>query len=344
MSLSGDPGEEIVPRLEEDNANQDNSNPEEVGEDKEGGEEEEEEIDEEERMAEEMRRREELELERVNDPMFQAPHLQEGIPPVTCNFGKADYWDGRYFKNTETFEWYHDFEQLQSIINRYCARDGRVLMLGCGNSRLSEDMYYDGYEEIDNVDISRVVIDQMTDKYFEIEGLKWRQCDVCDMGAIWEDAEFDCAIDKGCLDCVFCADLALKKVRKYVHEMDRVLKHGGAWIIFSHGRPEDRLEQLENDDSSSIEFLSFECNVHAIPKPLIDIYGVPDLKDPDELYFVYVCIKNPTKSKQKDDKKNRGIAAKQGKKALAKRLRDIRQKQAEFGAFAKTPTRDAFGN
>ncbi|GMH48497.1 hypothetical protein TrRE_jg383, partial [Triparma retinervis] len=76
---------------------------------------------------------------------------------------------------------------------------------------------------------------------------------------------------------------------------------------------------------------------------LVDIYGIPDLKDPDELYFVYVCIKNPSKSKQKDDKKNRGIAAKQGKKALAKRLREIRTKQAEEGAFAKTPTRDSFG-
>ena len=52
------------------------------------------------------------------------------------------------------------------------------------------------------------------------------------------------------MDCVFCADLALKKVRKYVHEMDRVLKHGGAWLIFSHGLPEDRLEHLENEDTS----------------------------------------------------------------------------------------------
>jgi hypothetical protein len=124
----------------------------------------EDEIDEEALAAEEERRREILEIERENDPIFQAPHLQEGIPPVTCNFGKADYWDGRYFKNTETFEWYHDFQTLQELINRYCARDGKVLMLGCGNSRLTEEMYYDGYEEIESVDISRVVIDQMTDK------------------------------------------------------------------------------------------------------------------------------------------------------------------------------------
>ena len=126
--------------------------------------------------------------------------------------------------------------------------------------------------------------------------------------------------------------------------MDRVLKHGGAWIIISHGLPEDRLEHLENDDSSSIEFLSFQCNVHALPKPLTDLYSIPDLKNPEELYFVYVCIKNPVKSKLKDDKKNRQFAAKEGKKALAKRLREIRQRQAEFGPLAKTPTRDQFGN
>ena len=64
----------------------------------------------------------------------------------------------------------------------------------------------------------------------------------------------------------------------------------------------------------SVEFLSFEVNVHAVPKPLLDPYGVADLKDPEELYFVYVCIKNPVRSKQKDDKKNRTLQQKQGKK------------------------------
>lgn len=121
-----------------------------------------------------------IEAERLNDPAFQAPHLAEGIPPVTCNFGKADYWDGRYHKNQEPFEWYHDYDELKHLINRYCARDGNVLMLGCGNSRMGEDMYYDGYEEIEGLDISRVVIDQMSEKYGEIEGMTWRQSDVCD--------------------------------------------------------------------------------------------------------------------------------------------------------------------
>ena len=56
------------------------------------------ELTEEEKEAERQRELELMEQERQNDPLFQAPHLQEGIPPVTCNFGKADYWDGRYHK------------------------------------------------------------------------------------------------------------------------------------------------------------------------------------------------------------------------------------------------------
>ena len=78
-------------------------------------------------------------------------------------------------------------------------------------------MYFDGYEEIENVDISRVVIDQMKTKYEDLPGVTWKQMDVSDMP--FEDATFDCAIDKATLDCVFCADLALKKVKKYAHEM-----------------------------------------------------------------------------------------------------------------------------
>jgi len=282
---------------------------------------------------------------RARDPNFMPPHLKEGIPPVTCNFGKSDYWDGRYSKDRDAnanFEWYHDYPEIQAIINQYCARDGRTLMLGCGNSTLSEQMYYDGYENIENVDFSRVAIDQMEEKYKGIKELKWKQMDVSDTP--FEDAEFDCAVDKGTLDCVFCGDLALKKVRKYVHEMDRIIKHGGSWVIFSHGLPEDRISHFECDDVTSVEFLSFEVTVHAVAKPLLDPFGVPDLKDPDELYFVYVCTKNPVKSKQKDDRKNRILVQKEGKKALAKKLKELRQKQQQFGHLAKTPTRDEFGN
>lgn len=38
-------------------------------------------------------------------------------------------------------------------------------MVGCGNSKLSDQMYQNGYKNIVNIDISPTVINQMKDKF-----------------------------------------------------------------------------------------------------------------------------------------------------------------------------------
>ena len=94
------------------------------------------------------------------------------------NYGEANYWDERYLKQSSTtFDWLESWTDIQNIIE-YNAVDGlfnkefpadqeaaekikencRTLNLGCGNSVLPEDMYDDGYLNIDNVDISEVCI------------------------------------------------------------------------------------------------------------------------------------------------------------------------------------------
>lgn len=40
-----------------------------------------------------------------------------------------------------------------------------VLIVGCGNSALSENMYDNGLQNLINIDISDVVIKQMTDRH-----------------------------------------------------------------------------------------------------------------------------------------------------------------------------------
>lgn len=42
-------------------------------------------------------------------------------------------------------------------MQKYIKKDDSILMAGCGNSRLSEDMFEDGYANLSNIDISRVV-------------------------------------------------------------------------------------------------------------------------------------------------------------------------------------------
>lgn len=44
-------------------------------------------------------------------------------------------------------------------------KDDNILMVGCGNSRLSEDMFDDGFTTLTNIDVSRVVVDQMAARY-----------------------------------------------------------------------------------------------------------------------------------------------------------------------------------
>ena len=51
-------------------------------------------------------------------------------------------------------------------------------MLGCGNSKMSEEMFEDGFQNITSVDISFTVIKQMTEYYKEkIPQLSYRQMD-----------------------------------------------------------------------------------------------------------------------------------------------------------------------
>jgi SAM-dependent methyltransferase len=99
------------------------------------------------------------------------------------DYGAAAYWDARYSSpspsSTATtgggggafFDWYQAYPALRPLLRARLPASSRVLMLGCGNSLLSEDMVKDGYEEVVNVDISSVVIEQMREKHVDIPQL-----------------------------------------------------------------------------------------------------------------------------------------------------------------------------
>merc|ERR1711988_558570 len=161
-----------------------------------------------------------------------------------------------------------------------------ILLAGAGNSRLSEDMYEDGYQTLTNIDISRVVVDQMIEKYKDKSALTYQQMNVCSLE--FPDEAFEAVIAKGPMDAILCGEGSTANVAKMCMEVSRVLKPNGVFFIVSYGVPDNRLQYLENED------YSWTVTVHTVPKPTVSATAVPDTKDANSVHYVYVCQKGGT--------------------------------------------------
>ena len=80
-------------------------------------------------------------------------------------YGQIEYWEERYTRDPEPFDWYQRYSGIKDIISENIRQESKILNVGCGNSRLSEEMFDDGYHNQMNIDISNVVIKAMQEKY-----------------------------------------------------------------------------------------------------------------------------------------------------------------------------------
>jgi 2-polyprenyl-3-methyl-5-hydroxy-6-metoxy-1,4-benzoquinol methylase len=51
-------------------------------------------------------------------------------------------------------------QKVRGIIRNFASEEDNIIILGCGNSRMCEDMAADGYLHLMNIDFSRVVVEQ----------------------------------------------------------------------------------------------------------------------------------------------------------------------------------------
>lgn len=161
-------------------------------------------------------------------------------------YGTAAYWDDRFRRDPEPFDWYQRYAGLKELLSKYIRKSDAVLMSGCGSSRLSEEMYEDGYQSIANIDYAAPVIEQMSARHKDKKGMSWQVMDATSLS--FGDGVFDCVLDKGTLDSVLCGDNSTANAARMCAEAARVLKPGGNYIIVSYGQPESRLTYLEKDD------------------------------------------------------------------------------------------------
>lgn len=222
-------------------------------------------------------------------------------------YGEAEYWNARYLEETEvSFDWYQRYSALRPFLRKYISCSSRILVVGCGNSLMSEDMMKDGYMDILNIDISYIVIEMLRKCYAHTPQLKYMQMDVRDM-SLFEDDSFDSVIDKGTLDSLMCGTDAPFSVSRMINEVNRLLKPGGIYMLITYGDPSVRIPHLNQPGCS------WKITLYIIPRPdfkscdagstsarsvmepiaLTEKSQIPPeyvLEDPDS-HYIYICKK-----------------------------------------------------
>ncbi|KAJ8755387.1 hypothetical protein K2173_019185 [Erythroxylum novogranatense] len=164
------------------------------------------------------------------------------------DFTSKENWD-KFFTirgTDDSFEWYAEWTDIQESLisilsgDRVAADDDsssslippRILVPGCGNSQLSENLYDAGFKDVTNIDFSKVVISDMLRRNVrERPGMRWRVMDMTSMQ--FEDEAFDVVIDKGGLDALMEPELGPKLGSQYLSEVKRVLKPHGKFICLT---------------------------------------------------------------------------------------------------------------
>ena len=202
------------------------------------------------------------------------------LPKTKIEFSSEAYWEDFFQKRKHAFEWYGEYLDLCEILEKYCKLDDKILMSGCGNSNLSEEMFDVGYHNIVNIDISVAVLKQMNAKsngrmpYLKMNMMK----------TTFNDDNFNVIIDKGTLDAIFAdnnIEIAMG-VRKMFTEILRVLKVVGRYICVTLAQ-----DHILNELLSFFPKWCF-VRVHEIKMKEVDTVSGLGSKLP---VFAFVCTK-----------------------------------------------------
>ncbi|KAI0681934.1 S-adenosyl-L-methionine-dependent methyltransferase [Cerioporus squamosus] len=186
--------------------------------------------------------------------------MAQVLPKKNEEYGTKEYWDQRYTQEPEdsSFDWFKSYGDIADIMRELIPdKSSRILMLGCGNSTLSQDMYADGYKNIVNTDYSGVLIEKMRHKYEQTAPeMEWHEMDIRDLK--FEADTFDVAIDKGTMDAMMTAkadvwdppEEVVQNCNREVDEVLRVLRPGGLFIYLTFGQPHFRRRYLDRPNTT----------------------------------------------------------------------------------------------
>ena len=213
-----------------------------------------------------------------------------------AQYGKIEYWEERYNKEEEQFDWLqrwaapNNVTTLQDNMRKYMKVEDKILIIGCGTSRMAEEMHEDGFQRITQVDWSYTAIQQQ-EKILQGEGMTSiinKQMDVRRLD--FRNGYFDVVIDKALLDSMACGDGSAKNIHLMLSEVHRVLRPTGVYFCFSRAVEAQRKKYLKNT-----KFYNWKITKFPIQKPGLGTtmknLGAPKKDDKKNYHFLYVCLK-----------------------------------------------------
>lgn len=134
--------------------------------------------------------------------------------------------------------------------------DAPILMMGCGNSKLGEDMVEAGFSPIIQVDVAGRVVESLAHrcaKYVQSGDMQLIEDDATVLSA-FHDNKVLAVIDKGLLDALFCAD-QYEQCSMVLDAAQRVLRPGGVLAVLSFSSPLYLLARLTEAPASGSDRL-----------------------------------------------------------------------------------------
>ncbi|XDB46764.1 PREDICTED: endothelin-converting enzyme 2 isoform X5 [Capra hircus] len=146
------------------------------------------------------------------------------LPEKNCGYREVQYWDHRYqgAADSAPYEWFGDFSSFRDLLEPELRPLDRILVLGCGNSALSYELFLRGFPDVTSVDYSSVVVAAMRARYAHVPTLRWETMDVRALG--FPSGSFDVVLEKGTLDALLTGEQDPWTVSSEgVHTVDQVL-------------------------------------------------------------------------------------------------------------------------
>jgi SAM-dependent methyltransferase len=210
------------------------------------------------------------------------------LPDHNKEYGEMSYWDDRFAIEDE-YEWLVSYSDVASQLGSHIHTTDRILVVGCGNSKFSYDLYQTGFTNICNIDYSQTVIDGMKRKYQELcPTMDWMVRDwrervssstvdifislilpffvalyfqVMDMTNMSDFANqsFDVVLDKAAMDALMVQEgdvwnprqTVIDQARSMCQHISRILKPNGKFLQISFAQPHFRKKYLLGQHASN---------------------------------------------------------------------------------------------